>query len=632
MTSLLVLILWLNPAVVATSPGTEDLSGVLSLGHSLGTFSCEPAVPTAICTTPGGGFALVTERPAQFLQIDVAGRKSADAVSLPDRFSRPRGILPLRRGHFVVVDDSGVLGEIDRSGRLVRLLPGPPAPWQPGAIAFAPGGEGFLVTDLLRRQVHLLDLDGHHQRSWNGFVEPRGVCCVGERIWVSDRGYHRLLTLDPDLESVEVAQGIGDHGAAPGLLASPMGLASFSDRVLLVTDRDNHRIQVFGSHGISMHSWGIHALIPREAKGRLHYPETIALDEDALVCAVTEPSERRVQLFGVRDPEVEIEPAEMWQRVDLVSHYGEHWAVEGEQLLVAVSEPDSERVAVMALQPRTPFVLDEVGANGSLPTQFRTPAGLDFLPDRVFPRIVVSDRGNRRLQMFEIRRNQRAPLRREAWLIALVRTVDLAALAAETAGWNADFAPRPGAVACMKDGTIAVADDANQRILLFDERFRPRGILAARGLLEQATAIAADDDGILVADARQGQLFRFLPEGGPPTVVESAALIPVGVDRHPDGSIWVTDAGRHALLRIPAGGGESQLVLEGPGTGEKQLYRPRSVQIAEDGSVWVLDHGNHRGVVVTTDADDGTVVTSIRHFGSPPYMPGYVAPGQQGDR
>ena len=73
-------------------------------------------------------------------------------------------------------------------------------------------------------------------------------------------------------------------------------------------------------------------------------------------------------------------------------------------------------------------------------------------------------------------------------------------------------------------------------------------------------------------------------------------------------------------------------MLQGPGTGEKQLYRPRSVQITADGSVWVLDHGNHRGVVLKPDATDGTIVTSIRHFGSPPYMPGYVLPQQQGDR
>lgn len=629
MVSLLALILLLNPVSTAPLSAVDDLSGILSMGNSLATFSCESAIPTGICADSEGGFAIVTERPSQLLLIDAAGRKRADPVILPPEFAHPRGVLALNRGHFVVADDSGAFGEIDRSGRLVRMLPGPATRWQPGAIAFAPRGEGFLVTDLLRRQVHQLDLDGNLQQSWEGFVEPRGVCALGEKIWVSDRGYHRLLPLDADQPSVDPSRGIGDHGAAPGLLAGPAGICGFGDRVILLSDRDNHRIQVFGTHGISMHSWGIHALLPRESRGRLHYPEAVALDSSALVCAVTEPSERRVQLFGVRDPEVEVEAAEMWQRVDLVSHYGEFWAVESDHQLVAISEPDSETVSVLAPNSEIPFVLDEVGGNGDFPARFRTPVGVDFLPGLVFPRMVVADRGNQRLQMFEIRRNSRAALRREPWLIALVRTVDLAQLTTETAGWKAQFAPRPGAVTCLKDGTLAVSDTANARILVLDQRFRPQRILSARGMFEQATALAADGDGVLVADARKGQLFRFLLAGGQPTLIESGALVPVGVDRHPDGSIWVTDAGRHALLRIPPEGGEPQIVLQGPGTGEKELYRPRSVQITRDGFVWVLDYGNHRGVVLATN---GAEVTSIRHFGSPPYMPGYQVSRQQGGR
>jgi streptogramin lyase len=91
-------------------------------------------------------------------------------------------------------------------------------------------------------------------------------------------------------------------------------------------------------------------------------------------------------------------------------------------------------------------------------------------------------------------------------------------------------------------------------------------------------------------------------------------VVPVGIDRHPDGSIWVTDAAQHALFRIPPEGGDSQVVLRGPGTGKTELYRPRSVQIAGDGSVWVLDHGNHRGVVIDPNG-------ALRHFGSEPYLP-----------
>lgn len=634
MFSVLVLIVALqpvNPGLGGTLAGSDDVADMLAMGYSLGTFSCEPGIPRAICSLKEGGFAVVTERPGRVIFIDGIGQESATA-ELPDSFPRPRGVVELSRGHLAIVDDSGALGEIDRAGRLVRMLPGPKPPWSPGALALTPGGAGLLVTDLLRAQVHRLDLDGILQQSWDGFVEPRGIAAVGDKIWVSDRGIHRLLTLDPATRSPDVASGIGDHGAAPGLLAGPMGMCAFGDRMLLVADRDNHRIQVFGSHGISMHQWGVHARIPREAGGRLHYPEAIALDKTALVCAVIEPSERRVQRFGVRDPELAVVAEETWQRVDLVSHYGEYWAVEEQGRLLVVSEPDSERVTVVARDPEIPFVLDDVGGNGSLPAQFRTPAGVDFMPARPFARMVVADRGNRRLQMFEVRRNTLAKLQREAWLIALVRSVDLEQLVRETPGWHATSPPRPGAVACLKNGTIAVSDTANARILLFDEKFRPKGILSAPGMLEQATAIAADGAGILVADASSGRLLRFLLEGGRPITIESKAVVPVGIDRHPDGSIWVTDAAQHALFRISPEGGDEQVVLRGPGTGKTELYRPRSVQIAGDGSVWVLDHGNHRGVVLKPLADDPLNVSAVRHFGSRPYLPQYAVSTDEGDR
>ncbi|MGE4619661.1 MAG: NHL repeat-containing protein, partial [Planctomycetota bacterium] len=483
MYSVLLMILALTPVVSVdsgSSAAAVDLTEMLSMGRPLGTVSCEPGIPQAICSLEEGGFAVVTERPARLIFIDGAGNRSAEDFELPELFPRPRCLLSLSRGHLVIVDRGGALGEIDRRGRLVRKLPGLKTRWQPGALSLSPGGTGLLISDVYRGEVHRLDFDGNLQQSWTGFIDPRGIAVVGDKIWVSDRGYHRLFSIDLNQDSPAIEEGVGDHGAAPGLLAGPMGICGFDQRVLLVADRDNHRIQVFGSHGISMHHWGVHAMVPREASGRLHYPEALALDEASMICAVLEPSERRIQRFGVRDPELPVEAAEQWSRVDLVSHYGQHWAVESEGRLLAVSEPDSERVSVMARDPQIPFVLDEVGGNGALATQFRSPSGLDFMPARPFPRLVVADQGNHRLQMFEIRRNKSAVLRREPWLMALVRAVDLSLLCEQTTGWQALLPPRPGAVACMEDGTIAVSDTANRRVLLLDDKFRPKGILVAR--------------------------------------------------------------------------------------------------------------------------------------------------------
>ncbi len=71
--------------------------------------------------------------------------------------------------------------------------------------------------------------------------------------------------------------------------------------------------------------------------------------------------------------------------------------------------------------------------------------------------------------------------------------------------------PRLAALACGEGGIIAVADDANERILLLDRRFRPVGQFESAGLLKEATAISADGNGFLVADAIGGALLRFEP-------------------------------------------------------------------------------------------------------------------------
>ncbi|MDE0959665.1 MAG: hypothetical protein OSB09_02690 [Planctomycetota bacterium] len=611
-----IVLLWplLNAEPALPDERVRDLDQYLALGFPLGSRSLAPALPVAICALEEGGFAILTERPARlrFLQSD--GKVRADSWPLPARFSRPRGIQTLSRGHFIIIDRAGHVGEIDREGQLVRMLPGPEGRWQAAALSRAPRGEGWLVTDLLQGKLHHLDPDGHVQQSWSGFIEPTGVCSVGDHIWVSDRGLHRLIQFDPRSQQPDLEQGIGDHGAAPGLLASPMGLCEVGDQFLWVTDRDNHRVQLFSGRGFSMHQFGIHSMLPREAQGRLHYPTAVAYDPRAAVCAVIEPSERRVQLFGVRDPEVAVAAAEQWQRVDLVSHYGRYWALQPGGRLLVVSEPDSERVSVLVRDLEIPFELDNVGGPGDAPTRFRTPMGVDFMPGEEPSRWVVADRGNQRLQMFEVCWQQQPPLRREAALVALVRTVDMAQLVQQYLPWKSPLPPRLTALACGEGGTIAVADDANSRILLLDRRFRPIGQFEAPNLLREATAISADGAGFLVADAIRGKLMRFEVGQLRPQVIDVVCRMPVGVAAHPDGSIWYTNGANHSLLRIPPGGGEAKTILGGGGTGERQLFRPRAVRIDDDGWVWVLDHGNHRGVVISPTGD-------LRHFGSAPYLP-----------
>ncbi len=591
-----------------------DIDDVLALGNPIGVESFEPAVPTAICSLKGGGFAVVTESPPQIFLLDHRGQIARPAIPLPPFYLRPCGIVSVQPDRFVIADRSGIWAIVDLEGALVRQLPAPSTPWHPGALAKGPRGDELLVTDRLRGEAYICDEQGTLLQSWSGFIDPVAIAAVGRKLWISDKALHRIVPIDRTIAEIDLNEGIGDHGSAPGLLSGPMGLCGVGDRIVLVADHHNHRVQVFGTHGISIHDWGLFAKTPRRADGYLHYPEAIAFDQTNFVCAVLEPSERRVQVYGVRTSEDGEDSAGSWQQSDLLSHFGEHWAVDRDGRLLAVAEADAERVTVFGRGQIPPFDVDDVGLSGGLPAQFRTPTGIDFLPGTPFPRFVVADRGNRRLQLFEVLLLDTSALVQDPTFIILVKAVDLELLAAQTPGWHAAVPPRLGGVACLNDGTVAVSDGANQRILLMDRQFRPQGVIHTRERLAEVSDLVADGSGLLVADQISGAIVRFELEDRTVEVIESQAVRPVGVCRHPDGSIWITDAQRHALLRIPPEGGAGEVILEGPGVGEKELYRPRSVRIAEDGSVWVLDFGNHRGVVISPDG-------TIGHFGSREYLP-----------
>ncbi len=583
----------------------------------------------AICGLDGGGFAIILADGTleRFDQLKPLGEPvSRDRIALP---AEPVCLLQLNGDLFLTGTDSGQLFLIDLGkGNRVEEWPAPSKRWQPVSLARRIPQSTILVADRLQGRVWELDAeDGRKVHSWDGFIDPTGVTAAGEAVWVTDRGWHRLIPCYDGESTGRIDDGIGDHGAAPGLFASPTGCAGISEQWIFVSDSDNHRVQIIGRHGVSLHSWGLHALKPRESRGRLHYPGSLVFDPSNRVVVVLEPSESRVQLFGARDPESRPEAAEEWQRVDLISHFGRHWSLDRgpRGFLLAVLEPDAERVVVLDRRSANPIEIDDVGGHGSKATQFRTPSGIDFMKSGGFPRFVVADRGNHRLQMFEVRRQPEAIAIREAWITALIRTVDLKKLASNFSDWKGSVAPKPGAVACLESGLIAVVDEASPRILLLDRRFHPVGILGSPEELRNPVALAADGDGVLVADAGAHRIVRFGLDKTMETLYSGGSAgdqpIPAGVARHPDGSCYWTDSRWGRLFRIRADGRTDQVLgiaglseATSTRTGERELFRPGAVQITPDGEIWIVDHGNHRGVVLDPHGE-------LRHFGSRPYLP-----------
>ena len=127
-----------------------------------------------------------------------------------------------------------------------------------------------------------------------------------------------------------------------------------------------------------------------------------------------------------------------------------------------------------------------------------------------FPRFVVADRGNRRLQMFEVRRHPDSIVIREAWVTALVRAVDLDQLALDYPDWKGSSPPRPGAVACLESGIIAVVDEASpERAGLIPSVANNRGQGGETASRRVSRAPRGYTGYEHISSGRYGETFRF---------------------------------------------------------------------------------------------------------------------------
>ncbi|MYC89238.1 MAG: hypothetical protein F4X22_13530 [Gemmatimonadales bacterium] len=123
--------------------------------------------------------------------------------------------------------------------------------------------------------------------------------------------------------------------------------------------------------------------------------------------------------------------------------------------------------------------------------------------------------------------------------------------------------------ACGDGGTdspLDVDSSAQVAVRKLVQELPPAGLLSDDLFLESARGFDLFGDTVAVADRMAGrvQLFRSSGEhiatlGGPlgpgdPEILES----PWRVQFAPDGSLWIGDPGRAALIRFPSGGGEPQ--------------------------------------------------------------------------
>jgi sugar lactone lactonase YvrE len=425
-------------------------------------------------------------------------------------------------------------------------------------------------------------------------------------VYVSDTGNHRVVKLDHDLRWVK---SWGDFGPHPGFFSQPEGLA-WDDGTLYVVDSDNHRVQTFDADGTRLHEWGLHALLPREGAGKLHYPRSIAVRDGR--AAVSEPVENRVQWFRPTQPGEEIPAPMQFERV-VSAHFGGHLSVAGE--IAAVCEPTAPSFLLYdvkhSLAKWEPVLVGRTSDWGRRAGQMLSPSDIEVNWEQRC--VLVADADARRISLWSFDHDETKPLEFDFFKARLVRSLDFASLHALDAV-VAHEPIRPDAIELGPQGQWLVLDTMQ------------RALFVASADLRKVTRVPAAEDALgvhpvdvawsewmqesaWVVDDVARELREVKLDGRAGASTHAAGSVgsrPSAIAAGRDRSLWITDSGDAVVrrFRCPQAGFP---VLEAswgrPGVGTLEFQRPRGLDVDERGRVWVVDWGNHRVQVISGDGE-----------------------------
>ncbi|MBL8863167.1 MAG: hypothetical protein JNK02_14315 [Planctomycetes bacterium] len=500
----------------------------------------------------------------------------------------------------VVLDGSGATRR-----KIGRRGAGPGELREPRGLAIA--GGRLYVADSGNHRVAVFDLDGKFERALgrrgtdqSGLLAPNDVAVDGQgRAFVADLGNHRVARFEAD---GSFGRAFGGLGPWAGLFHAPTGVAVHGSRVL-VADRDNHRVQVLDADGKSDHEWGLHAVRPREGRGKLHYPSAVATDVRGRLVAVVEGSEGRVQVFGD-----EGDPTSDPPLVDRTGAAHYDGGCDAARNLLAVLEPSSPSVSIFDLAHPSPIEITRFGRFGAEAGKLLAPADVEFAADG--RSVWITEPLLQRVSEYRLAYEPGGVLRFDPYMARFVRSLDLAQAPGIPA---APWPPEPGAIELGANGRFHVADRANGRVLVFDGDWAFVRALGEPGtgpgkLLEPAGLVVAADGTVFVADARGRKLQAFDPDGAPAGAFSVAG--PSGADARPRGlaaadagGLWVALEDAHALARLDSEGRPLALLSAGglPGLGRREWFRPAGLARTPDGGLVAIDAGNHRLQVLNAD-------------------------------
>ena len=182
--------------------------------------------------------------------------KTGTLEKIPAQFvkeiSRPTGIAYI--DGLLYVSDTGldVLWVLKPTGEEIRkisvLKRGLNQEAAPAALVATPE-KTLIIADKVLDRIYEMDLQGKVLRTiaTSGFgpdevMEPLGLALDGNRVFVTDPVMHQVRVFTRDGQILAV---FGGYGTGEGYFNKPAGVAITPDGRILVTDRDNGRIQIF---------------------------------------------------------------------------------------------------------------------------------------------------------------------------------------------------------------------------------------------------------------------------------------------------------------------------------------------------------------------------------------------------
>ena len=177
----------------------------------------------------------------------------------------------------------------------------------------------------------------------------------------------------------------------------------------------------------------------------------------------------------------------------------------------------------------------------------------------------------------------------------------------------------PSALAIDSDNRLYLADDALQRITVYDEndayldKWGTQG--SADGQIDGPAGLVFDgDDNLLVVDHKNHRVQTFTRDGG--FLSKFGAFgdgdgqldRPWGITIDAEGYVYIADWRNDRVQKL-TGDGEFVAKYGGSGSGPGELNRPSAVAVDSDGLIYVSDWGNQR---VQMLAPDGTFILELR--------------------